>query len=181
MKRVWKGWGEEWQYMGKMNYIQTLRYKALVKDGLQPYQAKHFVFYRLSSAYMRRFRRAIRNGMAGRSQRNAWALWRRFYNDAVEKYRRGDRGGYIPPKKPYAPNKPHKKLTATGEIDYSHTAKYERDRRTKTKVPQQTTARPSGNREDWMRQLEKSIEATDDPQRKAQLRQQLENLRRTQR
>lgn len=174
--RISKGWGKEWEYRGSRTYLQQRRYEALRKDGLRPFQAKHFVFYNFSRAYMRRFRSAIRRGEAGRSQSSVWALWRKMYNDAIEKARRGDKGGYTPPKKPYDPNKPHKKLNQYGEIDYSHSREYERDRRASKKATATRTP-PSGDVNTWIKQLQQAIAATDDPQRIEQLRQQIDRLR----
>jgi len=180
MIRVWKGWGENWEYRGQRTKLQQRRFEALINDGLKPYQAKHFVFYQFSSAYFRRFRSAIRRGMAGRSQSSAWSLWRKLYDDAIAKARRGDRGGYIPPEKPYNPNKPHKKLNPNGEIDFSHSREYERGRRAKTKGTATTKPRPGGDVSGWIKQLEIQLQSTDDPQRKEQLRQQIDNLRKSQ-
>ena len=182
MIRIWKGWGEEWKYQGQRTSLQQRRFQALLKDGLRPYQAKHFVFYNFSSAYMRRFRSAIRRGMAGRSQASVWALWRRIYDDAMAKARRGDRGGYIPPPKSYNPNKPHKKINPDGSIDYSHSREYERKRRSKSKKSlSPSKPKPSGDVGGWIQQLERQMAITDNPQRKAQLQGQIDRLRRLQR
>jgi len=174
--RIWKGWGEQWSYRGPRTWLQQRRYEALIKDGLRPYQAKHFVFYNFSHAYMRRFRAAIRRKEAGRSQASVWDLWRRIYDDAIRKGRRGDRGGYEPPPRKYDPSRPHKKLNQDGTIDYSHTRDYERNRRAKKK---RTTTRkaPSGNVNIWIRELEQTRDATTDPTRRAQLNEQIRRLR----
>jgi len=176
-KRIWKGWGEEWEYRGKRTWIQERRYQSLINDGLKPYQAKHFVFYNFSSAYMRRFRSAIRRGESGRSQASAWALWRKLYDEAIAKSRRGDRGGYIPPPKQYNPNKPHKKMNPDGSIDYSHSREYERGRRSKSKGTTTTKPQSSGDVNSWISQLEQSIRNTNDPQRKEQFRGQIVRLK----
>lgn len=179
--RIWGGWGNEWRYQGQRTNLQQKRYEALVHDGLKPYQARHFIFYGFSSAYFRRFRSAIRRGEAGRSQSSVWALWRRIFNDAIAKGRRGDRGGYVPPKKPYDPNKPHKKLNPDGSIDYSHSSAYERNRRAKTKGKTASAPKPLKYIDGWIQQLQMQIQATNDQQRKAQLQAQIDRLRRFQR
>ena len=131
MIRIWRGWGDDWVYRGSMTYRQDLKYRALQKDGLKPRQAREFIFYDFYQAYMRRFRAGIRRGQAGNTKASAWKWWRFCYESAIEKARRGIRGGYQPPPKPYDPNKPHRKLRPDGTIDSSHSREYEKERRAK--------------------------------------------------
>lgn len=131
MIRIWRGFGNEWSYHGSMTYIQNLKHKALVKDGLSPVLAREFIFYDFFHAYMRRFRAGIRRGIAGDTKSSTWKWFRKCYEDAVRKARRGIRGGYKPPKRDYIPSQPHRKLLPDGTIDYEHTREYERGRRAK--------------------------------------------------
>ena len=133
MIRIWKGWGDDWVYRGSMTYMQNRKYKALRKDGLSPILAREFIWYDFYQAYMRRFRAGIRRGVAGNTKESVWKWWRFCYESAIEKGRRGMRGGYRPPTKPYDPNQPHKKLSADGSINYTHSREYERERRSKQK------------------------------------------------
>ena len=182
MIRVWQGWGDDWKYRGAMNWLQSKKSQGLVKDGLSPLQAREFVWYKFSNAYMRRFRNAIRRGEAGKTKESAWALWRKYHEDALR--RRGLPGGYEEPERKYDSSKPHKKLTSDGKVDTQHTSEYERARRSKTKGTKGTKGRdgvapttPSGTKESFIAQLELQIKATPDPQRRKQLQQQIDNLR----
>ena len=144
MIRIWQGFGREWRYHGSMTYLQNLRYKALVKDGLSPAQSREFIWFNFYHAYIRRFRRGIRRGMAGNTKSSAWAWFRECIERAIARARRGERGGYKPPRRDYDPSKPHKKLKPDGTIDYPHTKEYEQKRRAKqerekTQVPKGVT------------------------------------------
>jgi len=177
MIRIWQGWGDDWKYRGGMTWLQNRKHQALVKDGLSPLQAREFIWYKFGLAYMRRFRNAIRRGEAGTTKSSAWALWRRYYNDAVR--RRGQPGGYTPPPKHYDPSKPHKKLTSEGKVDTQYTSKYERDRRAKGKSKGVVAPAPSGTKEEFIKGLERTLGVTTDPQRRKQLQQQIDNLRKS--
>ena len=131
MIRVWQGFGKEWRYHGTMTYIQSLRHRALIKDGLSPTQAREFIWFNFYHAYMRRFRTGIRKGLAGNAKSSAWTWFRECYERAIARARKGERGGYKPPPRAYDPDKPHKKLKSDGTIDYPRTREYERKRRAK--------------------------------------------------
>lgn len=139
MKRIWQGWGEDWRYSGGMTRLQKLRHSALVNDGLTPVQAREFIWYSFSQAYMRRFRSNVRRGLAGTTKSSAWALWRKIYDEAIDKGKQGKRGGYLPPPRKYDPNKPHKKTLPTGEPDKEHHRMQNRGYRAKKKAEKSRT------------------------------------------
>ena len=134
MIRVRQGWGKDWQYRGGMTRLQSKKHQGLIKDGLSPVQAREFIWFKFGQAYMRRFRNAIRRGEAGATKASAWAIWRKYYDDALK--RKGKPGGYTPPSREYDPTKPHKKLTTEGQVDTGYSAEYERRRRAKQKPEQ---------------------------------------------
>ena len=175
MIRIWQGWGDDWQYRGGMTRFQSKKQQGLVKDGLSPLQAREFLWYKFSNAYMRRFRNAIKRGEAGKTKKSAWALWRKYYNDALK--RRGQPGGYTPPPRQYDPGKPHKKLTSGGQVDTGYTSEYERSRRASPKGRGGVVPTLSSTKEGFITQLEMQLKVTADPQRRRQLQQQIDNLR----
>ncbi len=175
MIRIWQGWGDDWKYRGGMTWLQNRKSQGLIKDGLSPLQAREFVWYKFGQAYMRRFRNAIRRGEAGKTKESAWALWRKYYNDAIR--RRGQPGGYTPPPRKYDPTQPHKRLTSEGKVDTQYTSAYERKRRATAKGGQRAAPTPPARREDFIKGLERTLAVTTEPQRRRQLQQQIDNLR----
>ncbi len=175
MIRIWQGWGDDWKYRGGMTWLQSRKQQSLIKDGLSPIQAREFIWYKFGQAYMRRFRNAIKRGEAGSTKATAWALWRRYYNDAIR--RRGQPGGYIPPPRQYDPTQPHKKLTSEGKVNTQYTSEYERRRRAEAKGKGKVAPTPSGTKEGFITQLELQLKVTSNPQRHQQLQQQIDNLR----
>lgn len=133
MIRQWRGWGVPWRYHGGMTKFQQKKSEALQADGLSPEQAKEFIWYNFTHAYMRRFRAGVRRGLAGVTRESAWAWFRKVYDEAIAKGREGKRGGYKPPKRIYDPNKPHKKQLPMGGTDKEYTSSYEQKRRASKK------------------------------------------------
>lgn len=99
------------------------------------------------------------------SARSVWNMFRRYLDDS--------------PTKPS--NRTHKKILASGGIDYAHireqSARYrqrqreERDaRRARGEVP------PSGDPKQWIRELKQSIKQTNDPTRISQFEAQIRRL-----